>query len=86
MEVLDRAVQYLHFVLATQITVTHVKKLTFFGINAVGKDFKICQLEDDTAKNQSQVSKAVAFINDYDTVSGLKMNFDKSVLFSVMSC
>lgn len=47
------------FLLVTQIAAMHVKKSAFLGINAMRKDFKICQLADDTAvflKNQSQVS------------------------------
>lgn len=71
--------------MATQIK----KKSAFMGINAVGKNFKLCQPADDTAiflKDLNQIVEAVACINAFSDVSGLKINLDKSVLFPIKSC
>lgn len=38
------------------------------------------------SKKQSQVSKAVTYTNEFSTVSGLKINLDKSVLFPIKPC
>lgn len=77
------------FLLVTQIMALHIKKAEFEGINIFGRIFKLSQLADDTTiflKNDLEISKAINCITEFSSVSGLKMNVNKSVLFPIKTC
>jgi len=72
------------FFLVAQTMATHIKMSPFLGINAVGKNLKICQLADDTAiflSDRNQIMPAVNSIKKFSDVSGLVMNINKSAFF-----
>ncbi|CDQ93629.1 unnamed protein product [Oncorhynchus mykiss] len=77
------------FLLVTQIMALHIKKGHFQGVSALGNEFKLCQLADDTTiflRDRNEVSKAVSCIEDFSLVLGLKININKSVLFPLKDC
>ncbi len=74
------------FLLVTQVMAVHIKKNPFKGINASGREFKLAQLADDTTiflKDKYEVIKAISCIDEFSTVSGLRMNLNKSVLLPI---
>lgn len=74
------------FLLVAQAMAVHIKKYQFLGIRALGREFKLSQLADDTAiflKNKFEVSKVISCIGEFSAVSGLRMNLNKSVLFPI---
>ena len=61
------------FLLVTQIMALHIKKGNFQGVSALGNEFKLSQLADDTTiflRDRNEVSKAVSCIEDFSLVSG----------------
>lgn len=51
-------------------------------ILALGKELKLSQLADDTTiflSNTREVTKAVTCIHDFSSMTGLKINLNKSV-------
>lgn len=63
----------------------HIKKTEFWGIRV----FKLYQLADDNTiflKNDSEIIETVNCIEKFSSVSGLKMNINKSALFPLKAC
>lgn len=66
-----------------------VSMCNFLGISAMGREFKLCQLADDTLlflRNKDEIPKAIQCIDQFSDVSGLKMNVKKSVCFPLKKC
>uniref|UniRef100_A0A3B3CA37 Reverse transcriptase domain-containing protein n=1 Tax=Oryzias melastigma TaxID=30732 RepID=A0A3B3CA37_ORYME len=77
------------FLLVAQVMALHIKKDQFRGITALGREFKLSQLADDTTiflANKNEIPNAIKAIKDFSQVSGLKMNINKSVLFPLKDC
>lgn len=77
------------FLLVTQVMALHIKKAKFEGIRVFERVLKLCQLADDTTiflKNDSEIVKAINCIKKFSSVSDLKMNINKSVLFPLKEC
>ena len=56
------------FLLVTQIIAIHLKKGNFQGIVALGREFKLSQLADDTTSfraNRHEVIKAISCIKEF---------------------
>jgi len=54
-----------------------------------GKEIKLSQLADDTTiflKNSDQLDEVIKCIETFSGISGLKMNKNKSTLFSLKDC
>ena len=67
----------------------HIKKGNFHVVSALGNEFKLCKLADDTTiflRDRNEVSDAVSCIEDFSLVSGLKISINKSVLFPLKDC
>ncbi len=77
------------FLLVTWVMATHIKRSNFQGIRALGREFKLAQLADDTTvflSNQNELGIAVHCIKEFSEVSGLTVNLSKSVLFPLKHC
>uniref|UniRef100_A0A3P9LHW9 Reverse transcriptase domain-containing protein n=1 Tax=Oryzias latipes TaxID=8090 RepID=A0A3P9LHW9_ORYLA len=77
------------FLLVAQVMALHLKKCPFRGITALGREFKLSQLADDTTiflANKHEITNAIKGIKDFSGVSGLEMNLNKSVLFPLKDC
>lgn len=81
---LDKTVLVAHFYSGHKILDVHIKKWPFRGISALEKEFKLSHLADALQLCVSNIHKVVNVVDriqGFSSVSGLKINLNKSVLF-----
>lgn len=68
---------------------THIKKALFDSILMLRRHIILNQLADNTTlflKDKEQSNKAIQCLNEFNIVSGLRINKNKSVVFPLKDC
>ncbi len=81
----DASLSFL-FLFVTQVLASHLKINLFNGFTALGVQCKRSQFADDTAVFLKKLIWSTKYIELFTGVSGLKMNWDESVLFPLKDC